>query len=52
LHPATVAVLEQLGLLDEAQRAELSSWREPTLRNYRGMVTGKISPAVALEARG
>lgn len=50
LHPATVAVLDQLGLLDEAQRAELLPWREPRLRNYRGIVTGKVSPAVALQS--
>jgi L-asparaginase II len=52
LHPATVAVLDQLGLLGEAQRAELSAWREPTLRNYRGLVTGKVSPVVDLQACG
>jgi len=52
LHPATVAVLDQLGLLGEAQRTELSAWREPTIRNYRGIVTGKVSPVVDLQARG
>jgi L-asparaginase II len=52
LHPATVAVLDQLGLLDDAQRAELLGWREPTIRNYRGIVTGKVSPVVDLQARG
>lgn len=52
LHPATVAVLDQLGLLDDTQRSELSAWREPVLRNYRGIVTGKVSPAVDLQARG
>lgn len=52
LHPATVAVLEQLGLLDAAQRDELSAWREPAIRNYRGIVTGAVSPVVALEQRG
>ncbi|MEP6996611.1 MAG: asparaginase [Betaproteobacteria bacterium] len=52
LHPATVAVLEQLGLLDAAQRGELSAWREPAIRNYRGIVTGKVEPVVALEQRG
>ncbi len=40
LHPATVEVLDQLGLLDAGQRAELAPWREPTVRNYRGIVTG------------
>jgi L-asparaginase II len=52
LHPATVAVLDQLGLLDDAQRAELSAWREPTIRNYRGIVTGRVTPVVDLQARG
>jgi L-asparaginase II len=52
LHPATVAVLDQLGLLNDAQRAELSAWREPTIRNYRGIVTGRVTPVVDLQARG
>ncbi len=52
LHPATVAVLDQLGFLDDAQRTELSAWREPTLCNYRGIITGKVSPVVDLQARG
>ena len=52
LHPATVAVLDQLGLLDDAQRAELSAWGEPTIRNYRGIVTGKVSPVVDLQMHG
>jgi L-asparaginase II len=51
LHPATVAVLDQLGLLDDAQRDELAGWREPLIRNYRGTVTGHIDPAVRLEPR-
>ncbi|MGH8714168.1 MAG: asparaginase [Casimicrobiaceae bacterium] len=52
LHPATVAVLEQLGLVDDAQQNELAAWREPAIRNYRGIVTGRIEPVVALEQRG
>jgi len=52
LHPATVAILEQLGLLDDKQRGELSAWREPAIRNFRGIVTGKVEPVVALEQRG
>ena len=52
LHPATVAVLDQLGLLDDAQRGELSAWREPAIRNYRGIVTGEVEPVVVLEQRG
>jgi len=41
-----------LELLGEAQRTELSAWREPILRNYRGIVTGKVSPVVDLRERG
>ncbi len=51
LHPATVAVLDQLGLLDDAQRTELSAWGQPVLRNYRGTVTGAVRPLVAIERR-
>ena len=51
LHPATVAVLDQLGLLDDAQRGELGAWREPVLRNFRGLETGKVTPVVVLERR-
>jgi L-asparaginase II len=48
LHPATVSVLDQLGLLDSAQRAELASWGAPEIRNYRGIVTGRVEPTVVL----
>lgn len=50
LHPAVVSVLDQLGLLDDAQRAELAQWREAPVRNYRGLVTGVIRPVVELRA--
>jgi L-asparaginase II len=49
LHPATVAVLDQLGLLDDARRAELAGWREPVVRNTRGIVTGTIRSLVVLD---
>jgi L-asparaginase II len=49
LHPAVVSVLDQLGLLDERARAELAAWREPVIRNYRGIATGKVMPVVALQ---
>ena len=49
LHPATVEVLDQLGLLDAGQRAGLAPWREPWVRNYRGTVTGQVRPAVVLD---
>jgi len=51
LHPATVSVLDQLGLLDDAQRADLEAWREPAIRNYRGLTTGRVTPVVTLEKR-
>jgi L-asparaginase II len=49
LHPATVAVLDQLGLLDADQRAALKPWGTPDVRNYRGTVTGQVRPAVVLD---
>ena len=49
LHPATVAVLEQLDLLDEAAGTTLSSWRHPQVKNYRGITTGDIRAAVVLD---
>jgi len=48
LHPATVSVLDQLGLLDAPQRISLASWRAPEIRNYRGLVTGRVEPTVVL----
>ena len=49
LLPATVAVLDQIGLLDPDQRAALALWREPVVRNYRGTVTGHVRAVVDLE---
>jgi L-asparaginase II len=49
LHPASVAVLDQLELLDEAARAGLAGWARPPVRNYRGIVTGDIRPTVVLD---
>jgi len=51
LHPATVSVLEQLGLLDPIQRSELSQWGAPEISNCRGIVTGRVEAVVTLEAR-
>lgn len=51
LHPATVAVLEQLGLLDAERRDALAAWKEPAIRNYRGLTTGRVQPVVELEPR-
>ncbi|NDP43553.1 MAG: asparaginase, partial [Aromatoleum sp.] len=49
LHPATVEVMDQLGLLDAEQRAELADWHMPSVRNVRGTVTGVVRPAVVLD---
>ena len=49
LHPATVAVLDQLELLDEAAKGALATWGHPLVKNYRGIVTGDIRAAVVLD---
>jgi L-asparaginase II len=48
LYPAIVAVLESLGLVDAAARTALAPWARRTLRNYRGIETGEVRPAVVL----
>jgi L-asparaginase II len=49
LHPATVAALEQVGVLDAAARHALADWAHPTLRNFRGTVTGEAHSVVVLD---
>jgi L-asparaginase II len=49
--PSTVAVLDQLGLLDTDRRAALAAWTEPPIRNYRGVTTGHVQPVVELHPR-
>lgn len=49
LYPAIVAVLDELGVLDAASRAALAPWARRTVRNYRGIETGEVRPAVVLE---
>ncbi|MET0346194.1 MAG: asparaginase [Casimicrobiaceae bacterium] len=51
LHPAVIAVLEQLGLVDAQARAALDAWRQPAVRNYRGIVTGDVQATVVLDKR-
>lgn len=48
LVPSVVAVLDQLGLLDDAARRALAPWGRRQIRNYRGTQTGEIRPAVLL----
>ena len=50
LHPATIAVLDALGVVDDDARKALAGWERPTLANFRGIETGRIEPAVALVA--
>ena len=40
VYAATVAALDQLGWLDEAQRAELAVWRATPIKNARGIEVG------------
>jgi L-asparaginase II len=49
LLPATVAALDQLGLLDAAARQALTAWTQPPVRNYRGIVTGTARAVVVLD---
>ena len=49
LHPATVAVLEQLGLLDAAARQALQHLAQPVLRNLRGIAVGQARGVVVLD---
>ena len=49
LHPATVATLEMLGLVSADARSELAQWREPLIRNYRGILTGQVRPVLVLD---
>jgi L-asparaginase II len=48
LYPAIVATLDQLGVLDNTARQDLAPWGNPPIRNYRGIVTGEVRPAVVL----
>lgn len=48
LYPAVVAVLDALQLLDAAARDVLAPWAKRPVRNYRGMETGDVRPAVVL----
>jgi len=47
LQPATISVLQQLGLLPD-HGSPLESWRTTELRNLRNILTGEVRPAVSL----
>lgn len=48
LYPATVAVLQQIGLVDDPRQTPLAAYFEPTMENYRGTVTGRVQPVLAM----
>ena len=41
LFAASVAALDQLGWLDDSQRAELEPWRGAVIANWRGTPVGE-----------
>ena len=50
LHAATVAALEQLGLLDDPSGTPLAAYDCPPIRNYRGIETGGVVPVFKLRS--
>jgi hypothetical protein len=52
LHPATYAVLDQLGLLDDTRRKHLAPYRAPPIKNARGIVAGDIHAVFTLSKPG
>jgi L-asparaginase II len=49
LQTATYSVLDQLGLLDDTQRARLAHYRQPALTNVRGTKVGDIRAVLTLQ---
>ena len=49
LFAASVEILDQLGWLDDAQRAALQPWRAAEIRNARGLLVGERLPVFQLE---
>jgi L-asparaginase II len=50
LHPATLAVLEQLGVMNDARRALLQPWAQPTINSAVGQAVGSVEGVVELKA--
>ena len=50
LHAATVAALEQLGVLDDPSGTPLAAYDCPPIRNYRGIETGGVVPVFKLRS--
>ena len=51
LYAATIAVLEQLGWMDEVQAAELDVWRGADILSARGLAVGARRACFGLEVR-
>jgi L-asparaginase II len=51
LYAATIAVLEQLGWMDEVQAAELDVWRGADILSARGLAVGARRACFALQSR-
>jgi L-asparaginase II len=49
LPPATVSVLQQLGLLQSLEGSPLKSWARSQLKNFMGLHTGEVRPVVRLD---
>ena len=49
LYPATIAVLEQLGVMTDARREMLKAWAEPVIKSAVGHPVGSIIPALQLQ---
>lgn len=47
--PAVIELLDQLGVLSDAERAKLDALRRPVLRNVAGLDVGRIEAAVRAE---
>lgn len=48
LAPATVSVLQQLGLIKSLDGSPLAQWARPQIKNYMGLHTGEVRPVVRL----
>jgi L-asparaginase II len=49
LNSAVVETLVQLGVLDEAQQTELSSYHQPVITNHRGLEVGEVRAVFELK---
>jgi L-asparaginase II len=48
LYPATISVLQQLGLLPAVDATPLASWPRPQIHNLKGLSTGEVRATVQL----